>query len=285
LKDLLSQGRRVAFIFNTVEKAQNFYKYSPEEFPKYLFHARYIYKNRVNKLMELKNKLDKGPIVVVSTQAIEAGVNISFDVMFRELAPFDSIIQSAGRVNRFNENSHPCSVYVFGDENDYLPYKREQLKITKEILTNLKINSELDLLISLREYWGKIEKFLLSDKEKAIKLYKAAKEISPFSINLEEEKIDLRNTYFKISVIPVQFYDEIKKLYEKYNSYGRKNFWEKKKILAEIEFYMVEVPFWGRVGDKNFKDFIWSEEEIQFIKLKYDKDLGLLPLEEKSSFL
>jgi CRISPR-associated endonuclease/helicase Cas3 len=285
LKDLLSQGRRVAFIFNTVEKAQNFYKYLPEEFPKYLFHARYIYKNRVNKLMELKNKLDKGPIVVVSTQAIEAGVNISFDVMFRELAPFDSIIQSAGRVNRFNENSHPCSVYVFGDENDYLPYKREQLKITKEILTNLKINSELDLLISLREYWGKIEKFLLSDKEKAIKLYKAAKEISPFSINLEEEKIDLRNTYFKISVIPVQFYDEIKKLYEKYNSYGRKNFWEKKKILAEIEFYMVEVPFWGRVGDKNFKDFIWSEEEIQFIKLKYDKDLGLLPLEEKSSFL
>jgi CRISPR-associated endonuclease/helicase Cas3 len=288
LKDLLSQGKGVAFIFNTVEKAQNFYKSLPEEFPKYLFHARYIYKDRVNKLMELKNKLNeepKRPIVVVSTQAIEAGVNISFDVMFRELAPFDSIIQSAGRVNRFNEASHLCPVYIFGDENDYLPYKREQLKIAKEILMNSKISSELDLLISLREYWEKIENFLLSDKEKAIKLYKAAKEISPFSINLEEEKIDLRDTYFKISVIPVQFYDEIKKLYEKYNSYGRKNFWEKKKILAEIESYIVEVPFWGRVGDRNFKDYLQSEEKIQFINLKYNPVLGLLPEEEKSIFL
>jgi len=287
LKDLLSKGKKIAFIFNTVGKAQKFYKSLPKKFPKYLFHARYIYKDRVNKLMEMKNKLNeepKRPIVVVSTQAIEAGVNISFDVMFRELAPFDSIIQSAGRVNRFNENYHQCPVYIFGDENDYLPYKREQLKITKEILINLKISSELDLLISLREYWEKIKTFLVSSREKASKLYKAAKEISPFSINLVEEKIDLRDTYFKISVIPYKFYNKIKELYEKYNSYGRKEFWEKKKILAEIESYMLEVPFWG------IKDFMWAEEKFQFINfinLKYDEDdnLGLVMEGENSLFL
>ncbi|MDF2953872.1 MAG: CRISPR-Cas type I system-associated endonuclease/helicase Cas3 [Thermodesulfobacterium sp.] len=280
LRKLLSQGKKIAFIFNTVKKAQNFYNSLPIDFPKYLFHARYIYKDRVRKLMELKNKLNENPIVVVSTQAIEAGVNVSFDVMFRELAPFDSIIQSAGRVNRFNENFQPCSVYVFGDENDYLPYKKELLKITKEILMNLKIRSELDLFINLREYWEKTKNYLYSAKEKANKLYESAKELRPFAIDLEEEKINLRDAYFKISVIPIQFYDEIKKLWEKYRSFEKKNFWERKKILTEIESYIVEVPFLGKIGNRNFKDYLQLEEKNQFINLKYDPVLGLLPEEE-----
>ena len=285
LSEYLSQNKKVAFIFNTVEKAQKFYISLQKSFPKYLFHARYIYRDRINKLQDLKNKLTKGPIIVVSTQAIEAGVNVSFDIMFRELAPFDSIIQSAGRVNRFNENPQPCPVFIFGSEEDYLPYKKEILKITKEILMKSKINSEADFFVGLNEYWEKIKNFLLSDIKKARKLYEAAKKLSPFSINLEEERIDLRDTYFKISVIPIQFYDEIKKLWEEYKGLEKKNFWEKKKILAEIESYMVEVPFWGKVGDRNFKDFLQLEEKINFINLKYDSDLGLLIQEESTFFL
>jgi len=279
IKNLINQNKRVGVIFNTVEKAQNFYKSLPEDFPKYLFHARYIYRDRIGKLTKLKEKLNEKPVIVVSTQAIEAGVNVSFDVMFRELAPFDSIIQSAGRVNRFNENCCPCPVYVFGEENDYLPYKKIQLEITKKILKNLKIKSELDLFINLKEYWRKIKNYLYSDEEKAHNLYEAVKKLSPFAINLEEEKIDLREAYLKISVIPIQFYEDVKKLWGKYKSLERKDFWEKKKILAEIESYMVEVPFWGKAGDKNFKDFICMEEKIWFINLKYDGDSGLLPYE------
>jgi len=281
LKDLLSQGRRVAFIFNTVEKSQKFYNSLPNEFSKYLFHARYIYRDRVDKLMKLKNKLCKGPIIVVSTQAIEAGVNLSFDVMFRELSPFDSIIQSAGRVNRFNENPYPCPLYVFGDENDYLPYQKIQLKITKEILTNLKISSECDLLINLKEYWRKIENYLSLEKEKANKLYEAVKKLSPFSINLEEEKINLRDTYFKISVIPVKFFDEVKKLWEEYNSFRRTDFWNKKKILAEIDSYRVEIPIFGKGGRKMYKDYL-IEDKFLFVNLQYDENLGLLNEEENS---
>ncbi len=57
--------------------------------------------HRLAVLETVKQRLDaRLPVFVVSTQLIEAGVDIDFPCVFREMAPLESIIQAAGRCNR-----------------------------------------------------------------------------------------------------------------------------------------------------------------------------------------
>lgn len=61
--------------------------------------------DRSRVMQELKEKEQKKePRCLVSTQVIEAGIDLDFELVFRDLGPLDSIIQVAGRCNRHCEN-------------------------------------------------------------------------------------------------------------------------------------------------------------------------------------
>lgn len=66
-----------------------------------------------------KRQKEKLPCRVVSTQCIEAGVDLDFDHMFRALAPLEAIIQAAGRCNR-NGVADCGEICVFLPDEDRL---------------------------------------------------------------------------------------------------------------------------------------------------------------------
>jgi len=82
-------------------------------------------------LIEIADRLSTGhiPFVLVSTQAVEAGVDLSFETVFRDIAPLDSIVQAAGRCNRGYEwgtNGGRVVVWMLADMAEETPQDPDQ---------------------------------------------------------------------------------------------------------------------------------------------------------------
>lgn len=100
--------------------------------------------HRKDILRQVKKDLKNNKkVICISTQLIEAGVDISFDSVIRSLAGLDSIAQAAGRCNRHGEKAIR-QVYVIDhiEENlDKLIEIKKGKEITKKILIDIKRNS------------------------------------------------------------------------------------------------------------------------------------------------
>ncbi len=132
LKDaILQHNSSVLCVVNTIEKAKNLHK-TVNAKNCYLLTTHQTPQHRKEIIEEIKEKLNNDEkIILVATQLIEAGVDLDFDVGYREFAPFGSIIQMAGRVNREGQKGI-CEVFVFDYiEGKNAPYHAIDLQETK----------------------------------------------------------------------------------------------------------------------------------------------------------
>lgn len=108
-------------VVNTTGDARELFRLLPAG-DRFHLSARLCPAHRHGKLTQIRCLLQDGrPCRLVSTQLIEAGVDVDFPVAFRALGPLDSIIQTAGRCNREGRRPEPCPVIVFRPEKGSLP--------------------------------------------------------------------------------------------------------------------------------------------------------------------
>jgi len=192
----------------------------------------------------IKLKSDKRKIIV-STQLIEAGVDISVDVVFRAMAPIDAIIQAGGRANRYNEKLHQGEVYLYEIEEmrkaTSLIYGADLIQKTKNVLKGIDAIEEELYLSLIQNYFKEVRK----QSESHFSKYLSAickfnfKDVGEFSL-IEERKAE--SVFIQLNV-------EAKEVWRKYL-----NIWEspaldvfqKKQEFAKIKstFYdfVISVP-------------------------------------------
>ena len=136
--NLEKNKNKVIIIFNTVKDSIDFYKMLNEKIKrnKLLIHSRFNEKDREEKIKKLNEIKKTNDYIIVSTQTIEAGIDISSNLLISEIAPANSLIQRFGRFLRY-ENEYEGNAYVWYevDENGELENKNGKYKVYDWYLT------------------------------------------------------------------------------------------------------------------------------------------------------
>ena len=125
-----------------------------ENYRKYLISGTILEPRRKQIIEKIKSNQDD-KVIMISTQVIEAGVDIDMDIGFKNRSLIDSDEQFAGRINR-NASKDNCIVYLFlHDQIQAIYGKDERYKVTrekisfndyKEILTDKKFDKLYDFV-------------------------------------------------------------------------------------------------------------------------------------------
>ncbi|MFX0581138.1 CRISPR-associated helicase Cas3' [Nocardia nepalensis] len=111
----VAEQHQALVIVNSVADARSLYRLVSERH-QHVWHlsTRMCPQHRRDVLRLVGERLARGlPTLVVSTQLIEAGVDVSFPAVWRALAPADSVQQAGGRANRNGEYPEGGLVVVF----------------------------------------------------------------------------------------------------------------------------------------------------------------------------
>ena len=193
-----AKSKNTLLVVNTIAKAQELFLRFRGDYTTFCLNG-YMYDEQkrdvIDKVKTLMNSGEK--VLLVSTQSIEAGVDLDFDVGFREVSPISSIIQTAGRVNR-HFGDKKGTLYIFDSVSGYenLIYGDLQ-KIADNMIPIFREKdsiSEKEILAFVEEYFFKIHKLL----EKSL----IEQEINKLAFADVNSKIDKEmNEDYKIGII------------------------------------------------------------------------------------
>lgn len=163
--DKWHKNKSVLIVCNTINRSLRiFYKLkqykNTEDIvnPIYYLSTNIVKSYRLDIIKKVNSDIEKGVApILISTQSIEAGVDLSFDMAFRDLAPIDSIIQVAGRVNRVDSEKETAPVYILNFNDCKKIYGEIANNISKNLLNKYaKGVEEKEYLSLIGDYFNEL---------------------------------------------------------------------------------------------------------------------------------
>ena len=181
-KKQIEQGKSTLVILNTKNDARKVYEQCKLiECEKAFLTTDLCPAHRLDILARLRNNLhpkSRNLTLCISTQLIEAGVDVSFDCVIRAQAGLDSIIQAAGRCNRNGENPTPQSVFVVdvqGENLSHLSEIQEGKSVTSRVFQEKQgrelLSDEVIGQFYKYYFYGQKKKMDYNIKERATTIY------------------------------------------------------------------------------------------------------------------
>jgi CRISPR-associated endonuclease/helicase Cas3 len=201
-----SSGESVLAIVNTKKAAMDiarnlmdrnleFYHLSTNMCPAH----RVMVLSEMNEELERYNAGERGPVICISTQLIEAGVDIDFNVVIRHLAGADSLVQAAGRCNRNGRMITRGEMFIVNpmDENlSKLIDIRLAQESTKEVFRNAPDEAKRGELLNEKIIEMYFEKHYLKNKNQmSYPIYISEHGVSDTLMNILSKNSKAVSTY------------------------------------------------------------------------------------------
>jgi CRISPR-associated endonuclease/helicase Cas3 len=250
-----------------------------------------IPRDRLHRIRLLKVLLeDKKPVICVSTQVVEAGVDLDFDKVVRDVAPLDSIIQAGGRCNR-NWTRGCGEVYIIklvdedGNPDSIRIYGRLTINyVTEPLLRKWKMWGEDKVLKLIHEYYELVtERSGAEHSDESKKFLDAIrdldlKQLGEFRLIREEPKAAV---FIEIDQVAKDLLEEFRRLWEvRDGSADHEEGYRRRALLrayrARLEDYIVETWDVDTLPEERIADGI----DIRYVPYErvseyYDRETGL----------
>lgn len=312
-------GKNILIVVNNVQKAIELYKEYSDDPDVYLLHSRLLEREKSQRISEIKDRQNEKGLIVISTQIIEASVDLDFDFMITEISTVDSQIQRWGRIYRNREEDYDSDepniiIFTDYDRGTSMIYDRKVLDATERVLRRyagklLDYNLERTMIdevfqeeadeLTLRETYENRIRQILSDLdyftvEKRTQAQRLFRNIVGYRVFIPDAVI--QNSEYETEKALAELIKENYRLWKdiieeiERRTGDETGLWDLKKVLYEYSvtvpvFYEEKSDFWARTTGE-FKGFyVWGNLEADEVELL--KELGLDSIfgETGSSFI
>lgn len=269
-------------ILNTISSAKQLYRELVKKIdePIAFLSTGVVMKERKERIEKISKKSYR---LAVSTQLVEAGVDIDFDIVYRDFAPMDSINQAAGRCNRHAMGSGLMRVISLCNERGRtyagMIYNAVALDITRQILEDRKVIDEKEFLALIDLYFEQAKSKTLT--EESSQLLQAMEQLrfssddssktSVSSFHLIREKGLRGNVFIELDEKAQKVWREYEKILEIKDFYERQ---EKFAAIKQVFYeYVISIPVYNLTDMPPLVNhfFYVSNEQLSYY---YDSQLG-----------